>query len=123
MSRMESIERSERVTDEEFVEILKSRKAGIEDDGVQFEAWQDQLTEELDAVYAVQGSEALSAKVIKRFTDRAILYYKGGFTEVAISEMQELHDAAGSRVFEGSGLFERTKDILAKMKMGNGQEL
>lgn len=118
---MESIEKIERVTDEQFVEVLKSRSEGAADDGVIFEAWQDQLADELGDIYRSQGSEALSAEVINRFTDRAILYYRGGFKTEAIAEMEELADAAGSEAFEGSALLKRTKSVLRKMRAG--QEL
>ena len=116
----EGLEKSNNIEgfpDDVVVEVLR---AGFENAGTQevLNTWLDQLQRELDVIRQFQKPEVWDMENIRYGMRRALVYYMGGHTESAISDLEETCDAAGAKIFEGSGLFEETSSLLKRMKAG-----
>ncbi len=106
-----------RITDEQAIEALQNKDARPESQAT-FEKWLDQAQEEIDRIYESEGSEAAAVASIKWAIKRATVYYRAGFTSVAIEDLTETCDAASSRLFDESGLHEEAVSLLERIKVG-----
>ncbi len=101
------------ISDDTAIEALKSNNMEV------FEAWLDQLQNELDAVYESSGPEAFARESLESAIKKSAVYYKSGYVEQAIADLRDTVDAAQSKQFEETDLAERSLNLLDKMLKGN----
>lgn len=113
-----------KITEEQVVKALKEAKEykNYKENWALFNEWFDQTRLEIDIAYESEGPESCSEKAIELAARRAVVYYKAGYKEAAIEDLEGTENASVYTPSKDPDLNKRIQTLLKKMKTGEDLE-